>query len=264
MKKLLSILSILSLSSQPVALVAACEPIESFPSVSSSISIEDLNAKLFKHNRIEQVYFDNLEYVGKYFEHLNFESGLVTIKTTDPKISLNENMSEQELIFYSDLANIFKPISLSENEYDYTGLTFFIENIFIDDFSISRNEDQLEAHVETTMAVSVLKGWKMTGKMLLTVTQNQNSTGVVPFLFINTWLRSIYSDFNPILDDNGVFVLDEDFNQDLNNVKETILKKQSALKGLALTEEDIVIKENKTGFKILNQEYKIKENEIEK
>ncbi|ARU91599.1 hypothetical protein SCLARK_001008 [Spiroplasma clarkii] len=106
------------------------------------------------------------------------------------------------------------------------------------------------------MAVTVMKGWKTVGKLLLTV----SSTG--PFdswqinLFLNAWMRSLANlKITPNLDEDNFEI---ETNSSIPNLIEAFTNRNNQIKGLNLTSENFKINEDETGFSFNGYEYLLK------
>ncbi|WP_157087581.1 hypothetical protein [Spiroplasma helicoides] len=277
--KLFKFFMVFNFSVQTSLFVASCEPVKSFPSISSKTDLTTLNY-LFEKNNIEIINFDYLNYINGYFEHNGFTDVLETKKITNNILEVNNSWTEEIKSYYESLSKIYLPI-INENVYDFTGMTFIVENIFVDDFSFliqssDDNDNDLKSKVSCTMAITILKGWETMGKILLDVSMNESDyfTGTDSFQFINKWMETIYSDIKIIgLDDENRFIVNN-FKLDENsieNFKKTLISRESDLKNLYLKEDDInywsenekVIDESTgketidkiEGFTIKNQKY---------
>ncbi|QBQ07683.1 hypothetical protein SGLAD_v1c04840 [Spiroplasma gladiatoris] len=259
LKKILYSLTIISLFATSSLTVMSCEPVKSFPSVSATTTISNLN-NLFIGKEIQPVYFDYLKYINGFFEHSNFSDVLSTNKVTTNKIETSK-LSEANVIYYNALKNIYKPIEIG-TELDFSGMTFIIENIFIDDFAFVKNnstnqspkkinenenesqEEELLSYANTTMAITILKGWETVGKILLQVKMEENDyfKKNISMMFINKWLESLFSNLtiNKLNKYGWYEYSGYEINKDnIDSFRTSIVSKTNKLKNLEITNEDI-------------------------
>ncbi|QGS51921.1 hypothetical protein [Spiroplasma tabanidicola] len=233
--------------------ITSCEPIKTFPSVSAQSNIETLN-QLFIGQEIEPVYINYLKYINGFFEHSGFEDALSTNKITTSLID-TDKLNETELKYYNSLKNIYQPVQ-NENILDFSGMTFIVENIFIDEFGFVKNDtkketreenvsDQdLKSYVNTTMAITVLKGWKTVGRLLLQVKMDEKDYFLrdTSFQFINKWLESSYSLISVNKKDKHGWYTYSNYEINEDNVetfKKDIISKANRLKNFEIKNNEI-------------------------
>ncbi|QEH61835.1 hypothetical protein SCHIN_v1c06380 [Spiroplasma chinense] len=268
-KKLLPFLTSLNVIASSTSTLVACEPIETFPSVNISTSIDILN-ELFSKDPIETAHFEYLEYINGFFEHVGFNDSLSVKKITSSSpesINVDENSSQFERdrnSYYNALATIYGP-KVYSNTFDFTAMGFIIENIFIDDFTFIQENNDLKINLSSTMAITVLKGWKTVGKVLMEVKDDNNSNELKSLMFLNRWIQSIFPSFKVLkIDENNNFIVDRGFlNFSTDNLISTVLKNQSVLKGLNLTNDSFDFEKLSTDneFTILGRKYLIDDSE---
>lgn len=259
MKKIL--ISLLSLSlTVPVATnIVACEPVEQFPSKSATTTDAVIN-ELFTYNNINLLYFDYLSYINGFFEHVNFDGSLSINKTSSPILSSNEGWDENKTNYYQALSQIFLP-RVADGGMDFTGMTYIIENIFIDDFVFSITPS-LNVSVTTTMAVTVLKGWKTVGKLLLSASNATPLNNWDTNQFINVWIKSLGDALITSVTDDKTGS-DDYFsvrtNLSATNLVEQIVRRSTQLKGFLITTDNFIIDEKTNSFQLNNYTYKIED-----
>ncbi|AKU79748.1 hypothetical protein [Spiroplasma turonicum] len=163
MKKILSLLTALSMSSTSISVIS-CEQIESFPSKHANVNTTTLEKFFLPENNLKPYNTKYMELINNSWEHIGFNNNISTHKIDHSIVDI----SEKELLtdFFNSLVNLYTPSKDKNNLYDFTGLTFYIENIFLNLISVDVN---LELTVNSDIAITIKKGWKTVGKILLTL-----------------------------------------------------------------------------------------------
>ncbi len=254
-KKFLTLFSLIPVSFSPLTVIS-CEPIQTFPSISSRITTDGLEKLFSGDNKITPVNFKYLEYINGYWEHNGFESSLDTYKVNNHIVNIYGETEEEiaEKIFFTSLAQIFDT-SLVNNEYDFTGLTFVIENIFVDSLTFNYQQKILETNTQTTLAVTVNKGWETKGKMLLEVKTSEPYSEIDAYAFICKWMESTLYNFK-VLEYNekeAIYFINDDFSFENEELITTLIQKSKSLNGLVVKKSDIEL--NKDYFIFLNKKF---------
>ncbi|AGR41144.1 hypothetical protein [Spiroplasma taiwanense] len=251
MKKLLLIFSSFSIFSFPV-LVTACEAIETFPSKNFSTTTNVIN-KFFSEeiNKIKPYNFKYLQLINNSWEHIGFESNLSTHKANNV-IFDSSNLTIEEKSFVDILSSLYNPI-IMDDEINFTGLTFAIENIFLNSITLNK---EFESVAQSEIAITIKKGWKISGKLLLTLETSSND--LIPkeetFQFINKIIESLKFNFKiqenyefeeteEIADDYDFYITGNIDSIIFDSFREELLKKQFILNGLNLKNSDIQYEE---------------------
>ncbi|ASP28273.1 hypothetical protein SCORR_v1c05010 [Spiroplasma corruscae] len=163
MKKLLSILGLMVIVT-PSLNVISCEQIETFPSKHANVKTSSLEKFFEQKNNIKPYNIDYIELINNSWEHIGFENNISTHKIDYSFVSISD--SEIKSDFFSSLIELYEPTTADGINYDFTGLTFYIENIFLNLISVN---SEFELTVNSDVAITIKKGWKTVGKILLTL-----------------------------------------------------------------------------------------------
>ncbi|WP_339020143.1 hypothetical protein [Spiroplasma endosymbiont of Atherix ibis] len=189
MKKIFSIFSSIIIITLASALSVSCEPIVTIASKSYKGGTNEINIFFNNKDVIKPYNLKYLEFINNSWEHFGFDSSLSSNKIENNIIIVR---TEEEKKFISVLSEIYKPLIISTDKYDFTGMTIIVENIFLNLVDVERiDENNYSTIIESELALTIKKGWKEQGKILASLSNSTPLDKEETFLFINKIINGI-------------------------------------------------------------------------
>ncbi|AUB31544.1 hypothetical protein [Spiroplasma floricola] len=222
MKKILSIFSSIFIIPLASALSVSCEAIVTIASKSYKGKTDEINIFFNGKNIIKPYNLKYLEFINDSWEHFGFESSLSSNKIENNLILVT---TDEEKNFINVLSEIYKPLVIATDLYDFTGMTIIVENIFLNSINVKRvNENDYSTTIESELALTIKKGWKEQGKILASLSNSTPLDKAETFLFINKIINGI--ELNLKVSDN--MVKDEKTNEKYYEIQGSLSETQQA------------------------------------
>ncbi|WP_144416400.1 hypothetical protein [Spiroplasma litorale] len=247
MKKLLIFLLSINIVTSTSLSVISCDQIETFPSKHANAKTSILQKFFEIENNIKPYDVRYIELINNSWEHIGFNNNISTYKIDKSIIELSNEEKVSE--FFASLIEIYNP-KYNGNVYDFTGLTFYIENIFLNQIMVNEN---LELTVNSDVAITLKKGWKTVGKILLTLENDELYSKLETTYFINKIMTStsfgieIFENTEN-LDESCNFFIKGNIKQDnFDSFIDEIISKEKVINNLVLKKEYFTYVIDKTG-----------------
>ncbi|WP_342269412.1 hypothetical protein [Spiroplasma endosymbiont of Aspidapion aeneum] len=224
MKKILAIVSCFSFTPQVCGDVLSCENTkqEFFSNTISPKILDDLFTKQIYSQQIP-VYFKYLNYSKNSWTHTGYTNILDTLKITNQILTNKDynKLTKSDKSFIDDIKKYCHG-KVKDGEYiNMSGLTFNIENIFINSVSIDGilNNNNKGVTVNATAIVTFSIGWQSVSKAILNIITDDNFYSNYDSLkFINTIIES-YQPKTKIIPVIDSITKSESFNIVNDNIK---------------------------------------------